>query len=183
MTDRHMIETAMAAIRLAGSEPAPRKRAKDAPLDLDGLEHVAGLHIGIAYSMLSASLQQALDTIRLTPKWTTILWLAGANPGLSQIVLSRFLKVRRASVNQFVKALVDDGLVELRPDASDGRKLGIHLTPAGRERLAAARQIVAAHEAWLTERLAPGEVATLLRLLAKLTDRADADGEMPGGNS
>lgn len=183
MSDSMMTGMDVAALFQASGEPVARRRSKDAPLALDGLEHVAGLHIGIAYSMLSASLQQALDTIRLTPKWTTILWLAGANPGLSQIVLSRFLKVRRASVNQFVKALVEDGLIELRPDASDGRKLGLHLTAAGRERLSAARAIVTAHEAWLTERLSPGEVGTLLHLLAKLTDRSDADGEMPGGNS
>jgi DNA-binding MarR family transcriptional regulator len=83
-------------------------------------------------------------------------------------------RVRPQSMAQTVGDLEDDGLVERRPDPSDGRRASVSLTASGREALEADRRhregwLVRAIEDELTpeERQTLGDSVSLLRRLAE----------------
>ncbi len=83
--------------------------------------------------------------------------------------------VRPQSMSQTVYELESDGLIERRPDARDGRRSQIALTPRGRRALYADR---AAREGWLATEIAQftaEEQATLREAVRLLTRLADAD--------
>ena len=69
----------------------------------------------------------------------------GAQP---QAEVARRLMVTAPVVTRLASALVDAGLVERRPDASDRRAVLLELTPTGRRRARAMRRdlLAAAHE-------------------------------------
>ena len=67
-------------------------------------------------------------------------------------------------------ALERRGLIERRPHPSDGRAMGVHLTPAGVELTAQAEQTAAQLEEDATHRLTAAERKTLIRLLQKVYD-------------
>lgn len=89
--------------------------------------------------------------------------------------------VRRQSMAETVAALRADGLVEARPDPTDGRKVLIHATDRGRSLSAT---IPAAREKWLdaaiTGLLDPEEQQTLRKAAAVMHRLADGD-PRPGG--
>ena len=72
-------------------------------------------------------------------------------------------------------ALVDrlerDGLVVRHRHATDRRSYALSLTPEGRAALTGLKDLVRQHEARIAAALAPGEQATLLDLLGKLTSK------------
>ena len=87
--------------------------------------------------------------------------------------LAAIESVRPQSMSQTVCELEAEGLIERRPDASDGRRTQIALTACGRAALDADR---AAREGWLAKEIAeftPEEQETLreaVRLLNRLVD-------------
>ena len=91
--------------------------------------------------------------------------------------------VRRQSMAEIISALRAAGLVESKPDPSDGRKILIHATRRGRQ---LSQTIPAAREAWLdsaiTGILGPDEQQTLLKAAAIMNRLADSDArQSPAG--
>jgi len=91
--------------------------------------------------------------------------------------------VRRQSMAETVAALRADGLVEVEPDPSDGRKMLIQATERGRLLSAT---IPAAREKWLdsaiTGLLDAGEQQTLRKAAAIMNRVADSDTRPSGIN-
>ena len=84
--------------------------------------------------------------------------------------------VRRQSMGEIITALRAGGLVEAKPDPSDGRKILIHATRRGR---ALSETIPAAREAWLESAIASllsaDDQQTLLKAAAIMNRLADGD--------
>jgi len=84
--------------------------------------------------------------------------------------------VRRQSMAETVAALRADGLVDVKPDPSDGRKMLIHATPRGRS---LSETIPAAREKWLDTAIAglldADEQQTLLKAAAIMNRLADSN--------
>lgn len=104
------------------------------------------------------------------------LWrVCRQNPGgeqtLSPAELAERTGVTRATVTGLVDTLERDGLVTRTPDPADRRMMSVRLTPKG-ERLV--MEIMPSHfqrMAWLMEPLDEDERQTMVRLLAKITQR------------
>jgi DNA-binding MarR family transcriptional regulator len=83
--------------------------------------------------------------------------------------------IRRQSMAEIVAVLRTGGLVEPKPDSSDGRKVLLHATQPGRDLIAI---IPAAREVWLesamTGMLSPDEQQTLLKAAAIMNRLADS---------
>ena len=155
------------------SQPArgrkPDARVMRAPeLHLAGLEQIVGLHLGIGHSLLVLKLEPRLKPLGLTAKQVTILWLAEANPDITQIEISRFLGIERATIHQFTKSLVKNGMIAIEPSHSDRRATRLQLTDKGRLAVEQARAVIAEHEAEATAMLTPIERRLLVDLLVKL---------------
>lgn len=82
--------------------------------------------------------------------------------------LGRAIGVDQPRASRLVQALADAGLVRRIPDPSDGRRVVIEPTKAGRSRFEAHAEARAAEVAAAAESLTEAELAELARLLAKL---------------
>lgn len=84
----------------------------------------------------------------------------------SQAALSRRCGIDRSDMVALVNDLALGGLLERRPDETDRRRNVVSLTAAGRERLQALREVIAAAQ---DELLAPLSASERERLVALLT--------------
>ena len=100
----------------------------------------------------------------------SVLSLVAHNPGITSRQLCATLSVLPPNMVGLIAALERRGLIERRPHPSDGRAMGVHLTPAGVELTAQAEQTAAQLEEDATNRLTAAERKTLIRLLQKVYD-------------
>ena len=155
-------------------------------MDLDGLDAILGVHVSLANVIILQHFNRS--DVGLTPKQTSTLWLAAANPGVPQVDIARFFRMDRATMLGITNSLVEQGLLDRGPSIRNGRTIGLHITAAGAERLATARAAIARHEQWIKSALTGEEVDQLMYLLqrlyrpreAELTDDADGALELLG---
>jgi len=98
----------------------------------------------------------------------SVLSLVAHNPGVTSRELCATLNVLPPNMVGLIAALEKRGLIERRPHPSDGRAMGVHLTPAGIDLTAQAEQTAAQLEEDATARLTATERKTLIRLLQKI---------------
>ena len=151
---------------MAGSPTGADARGGATPLG--SLETVFGLHVGLAHSAIIQELKRQLEPLQLTPKQTSLLWLSGETPGIAQADVARLLLVDRATMLGITNKLSRRGLIERRPSPNGGRRLGLHLTPDGHAMLVRAREVIARHEAWLTDRFSADELGIAMELLKRI---------------
>jgi DNA-binding MarR family transcriptional regulator len=112
---------------------------------------------------------EALEPLGLKPPHFGVLTLIDTNPASAQREL-----VERSMIDpSTMVAVIDDlearGLAERRPDPNDRRRRAIHLTPQGRRTLERARKVAISTAGEVFEPLDDREMATLVRLLRKLS--------------
>jgi DNA-binding MarR family transcriptional regulator len=100
----------------------------------------------------------------------SLLELISRNPGIGPNSLAEILFLDPPKVTVLLRHLTAAGLVDRVPSSADGRKFELNLTPAGRERLEAARQFGQAQERRIAQGLSADERAELNRLLRKLQE-------------
>ena len=139
----------------------------DVPHELDG---ILGFHIRLAHGAVYRHFNETSGSAGLTQKQTSVLWLVGDEPGISQTDIARRLHIDRATTMAIINTLTMRDYLERRPSSTDRRRQALHLTPAGQAALTIARAAVAAHEAWLVARFKPAEVTQLIALLRRIHD-------------
>lgn len=144
-------------------------------MDLDGLDEILGVHLGLANVIILQHFNRTFSEIGLTPKQTSTLWLAAANPGIAQVDIARFFRMDRATMLGITNSLTDQGLLDRGPSIRSGRTVGLHITPAGAAKLAAAKAAVAKHEQWVKSALTPKELDQLFHLLRRLNRPREAE--------
>lgn len=100
----------------------------------------------------------------------SVLSLVAHNPGITSRQLCATLNVLPPNMVGLIAALERRGLIERRPHPSDGRAMGVHLTPDGTALTVQAEATAAQLEQDATARLTPTERKTLIRLLQKVYD-------------
>ena len=98
----------------------------------------------------------------------SVLSLVAHNPGITSRQLCATLGVLPPNLVGLIAGLEKRGLIERRPHPSDGRAMGVHLTPAGADLTAQAEHTAAQLEVDATARLTTTERKTLIRLLQKI---------------
>jgi len=156
--------------RVANSSSARKASTEDTKVRVErnDMEGLAGYQLRLAYVTISRHFATAMAPIDLTQKQTGVLWLIGANAGVSQIALATELAMDRASMMAIVDRLEDRKLIFRERSRQDGRRQELYLTPKGRKVLAQSKTILAAHERWITDRFTGEEIATLLSLLKRI---------------
>ncbi|MGW7459650.1 MarR family winged helix-turn-helix transcriptional regulator [Streptomyces sp. NPDC054797] len=135
----------------------------------DVTEHV-GYRLKRASAALRGAMDKALREHGLTVPQYSCLELLDQKPGLSNADLARGTFVSRQSANVVLRGLKEAGLIS-RPATTDhGRALPVHLTPAGQERLHAARAAVYAIEVRMVDALSGKRLAALLADLDTMTE-------------
>ena len=104
----------------------------------------------------------------LRPVDFSILSVIRHNPGITSKQLCTALSLLPPNLVGKITALDARGLLLRHPHPSDGRALGLQLTPAGQALMARAEATAFQLEAQAASALSPAERRTLLRLLQKV---------------
>jgi DNA-binding MarR family transcriptional regulator len=140
--------------------------SKAAQMDLDGLTAHLGYLIRRAQIWIFQDFIRTLATVNIRPAQYSVLTVIDANPGLTQMSLSKALGIERARLVHLLDGLEARRFVERRPSASDRRSHALHLTARGGTALTAIKALAQEHEQHLAERVGRKNRQQLLRLLA-----------------
>lgn len=132
------------------------------------LDDVLGLHLRLAHGAVTRHFAEHFAELGLTQKQVSVLWLAHDRPGIAQTDLAARLQMDRATTMAIVHALERRGLLARGHVEGDKRRVALSLTVEGETALAAAREAIAAHEAWLKGKFSAAEVTTLMALLRRI---------------
>ena len=140
------------------------------PADTGFLRTLVGYNTRRAALSIIAVFMERMAVYDLKVVDFSVLSLVAHNPGITSRQLCATLSVLPPNMVGLIAALERRGLIERRPHPSDGRAMGVHLTPAGVELTAQAEQTAAQLEEDATNRLTTAERKTLIRLLQKVYD-------------
>jgi DNA-binding MarR family transcriptional regulator len=110
---------------------------------------------------LARELRKETETLGVTARQVTLLWLIKQNPGLSLRELAAEEGISAPALSGHVDRLERAGLIERVRDAGDRRRVGLTLTEDGARLL---KRVRARRTTWLAERLRdlqPEEVAAI----------------------
>ncbi|MEV6066757.1 MarR family transcriptional regulator [Nocardia sp. NPDC052001] len=110
---------------------------------------------------MRAAIGEELKAFGLTTSQYATLMMTGSHPGMSVADIAREVASTRQAANEMISGLESEGLIERSPHPTDRRTHQIHITEAGRERLAAARVAVARREAELEAAMTPKQRETV----------------------
>jgi DNA-binding MarR family transcriptional regulator len=131
----------------------------------DGL---LGYHLRRLSVLVMADFTEALAPLGLKPAEASLLYVVGAQAGLTQSDIGKVLGIQRANMAPLIAGLMQRGLVER--DRVDGRSQALRLSPAGEAARAAAWEVNRVHEARMFGTLseaARGKMAAQLRGLGQ----------------
>src|SRR3954469_23199610 len=124
---------------------------------------------------VSSAIATELKAIGLSIPQFDLLSTLTEREGLTQQELAERLYVTKGNVSGLVDRLVDAGLVERHAIPGDRRSHALHLTPKGRELAQAGIKAQRAYVQRTLGRLAPGDLASLDRLVGAWRDEARRD--------
>ena len=158
----------------ARTSPATPPCPEDAPtpaveaVDTRFLRSLAGYNTRRASLAIIEVFMERMAVYDLKVVDFSVLSLVAHNPGVTSRQLCAALNVLPPNLVGLIAALERRGLIERRPHPSDGRAMGVHLTPEGIELTARAEKTAAQLEEDATSRLTAAERKTLIRLLQKI---------------
>jgi DNA-binding MarR family transcriptional regulator len=117
---------------------------------------------------LARELRKETESLGVTARQVTLLWLIRTNPGLSLRELAAEEGISAPALSGYVDRLEKAGLIERVRDAEDRRRVGLTLTEDGSRLL---KRVRARRTTWLAERLReldPEEVAAIERAIEPL---------------
>jgi len=110
---------------------------------------------------LSRELRKETESLGVTARQVTLLWLIKTNRGLSLRELAAEERISAPALSGHVDRLERAGLIERVRDETDRRRVGLTLTEEGARLL---RRVRARRTTWLAERLrelTPDEIAAI----------------------
>jgi DNA-binding MarR family transcriptional regulator len=159
----------------AADTVAPAPETVASALDLGSLPASIGYMLRRASLAVNHDLASRAAAIDLRPAQFAVLAIIDRNPGLRQTQVAEALQIKKTNFVALLDALEARGLVRRERVAADRRSYALHLTPQGRDILAAMRQIETAHEAELRQHIGPENAALFMQLLARLAQSRRAD--------
>ena len=110
---------------------------------------------------LARELRKETETLGVTARQVSLLWLIKRSPGLSLRELAAEEGISAPALSGYVDRLERAGLIERVRDAEDRRRVGLTLTEEGSRLL---KRVRARRTTWLAERLReldPDEIAAV----------------------
>ena len=162
----------MSSVRTRKAPPPPCPEAAPAPavdaVDTRFLRTLVGYNTRRASLAIIEVFMERMAVYDLKVVDFSVLSLVAHNPGVTSRQLCAALNVLPPNLVGLIAALERRGLIERRPHPSDGRAMGVHLTPEGVALTQQAEKTAAQLEQDATSRLTAAERKTLIRLLQKI---------------
>jgi len=137
-------------------------------VDTSYLESLIGYNARRAALSVIEVFLDRMAVYKLRPVDFSVLSLVTHNAGITSRQLCTTLGILPPNLVGMVGTLEKRGLIARLPHPSDGRAMGLHLTPAGEKLMRDAERTAAKLEAEVAARLSPTEARTLIRLLKKV---------------
>jgi DNA-binding MarR family transcriptional regulator len=150
-------------------------RPSNLPLRLEGLDPLSARVFDAWLDALAAHRQLMVRVFAdhdAHPAQAHCLRIIAEHDGLSQRELGRAIRLSPPTVTAMLKRMEKAGIVERRPDETDGRVTRVHLTTVGRERDREARATLAKAIGAVLGSLDERDRAELARLLELVAERA-----------
>jgi DNA-binding MarR family transcriptional regulator len=144
-----------------------KNEATDGDIKLGLHAERLGFQVRRLHHLLSERVAEAFLPYDLRPGSLTVMVLISANPGYSQIELSRVGNLDRSAIVTIVDGLEARGLAIRGRSSSDRRRNSLFLTPAGEKLMQEMHQLAMATEQPLHDGLTPEEYDRLFELLEK----------------
>jgi MarR family transcriptional regulator for hemolysin len=147
---------------------------------------------GIRFSLLARRWRQMLDAhlanAGLTDAtWIPLVHLEETGGGMTQKALAALVGIEGPSLVRLLDIVCSQGLVERRPDESDGRARLVYLTPAGKRRVAKIRRELALAEERMLKDVSEKDIAMMLknfeRIDQRITQMKEARGQITKGGA
>ena len=136
--------------------------------------HTAHLEALLGYNTRRAALHiigafmQNMAEFDLRPAEFSVLSLIRHNPGITSRQLCAALNILPPNLVVILKQFEKRKLIARKPHPTDGRAIGLSLTPSGETLVARAEEMSAASDLSATQSLSAAERKTLMRLLQKI---------------
>jgi DNA-binding MarR family transcriptional regulator len=102
----------------------------------------------------------------------------GSHPGIDATRLSQVIYFDRSTIGDVLDRMASKGWILRESTTSDRRVKLLKLSPAGQEILLQVEPAIRRVQERLIAPLSPGEAKTLIRLLARMADAAEDDGDV-----
>jgi DNA-binding MarR family transcriptional regulator len=102
----------------------------------------------------------------------------GSHPGIDATRLSQVIYFDRSTIGDVLDRIESKGWILRESTTSDRRVKLLKLSPAGQEILLQVEPAIRRVQERLVAPLSPGEGKTLIRLLARMADAAEGDGDV-----
>jgi DNA-binding MarR family transcriptional regulator len=145
----------------------PRDEAKDRELQLGLHGQRLGFLVRRLHHLLSQRVEAAFTSYGLRPGSLTMMVLISANPGYSQVELSRIGNLDKSAIVTIVDELETRGLAIRGRSSSDRRRNSLFLTAQGEKLMKEMHQLAMTTEQPLRDGLSPQEYDQLFELLEK----------------
>ena len=142
----------------------------DGDEDIGEIRDIVGFHIRLAHGAVYRHFTETFNSLDLTQKQVSVLWLVDDHPDIAQTDLARRMRMDRATTMAIVNRLEARKFLVRGKSESDGRKQTLNLTEQGREILVIAKEAIRSHEELLKSRFTNAEVTKLIELLTRIHD-------------
>jgi DNA-binding MarR family transcriptional regulator len=151
--------------RPAGTKPEEWAAGR---INYGRLPDYLGFNLRRAQAAMFGDFARLTGDLDLTPGQFSLLVLLAANPGISQIGLSRAFGLDKSTVSPSIDRLEKRGLVERTRTPNDRRFYALHLTPAGGDLLMRATERVERQESTMARALTPDERRAMIDMLQRV---------------
>ena len=136
-------------------------------IDSSYLQGLIGYNASRASLAVVTVFLERMAVYGLKPVNFSVMSLITHNPGITSRQLCSCLGILPPNLVGMLNALEQRKLISRQPHPSDGRAMGLHLTPAGTRLMRDAERTATELEAEVASKLTPAETRTLIRLLKK----------------
>ena len=156
----------MSTLQRIRPDDHPREASPEAELPL--LEDLLGYQTRRAALHIIARFHEDLKSLALRPVTFSVLTVVGKRPGITAREVCDLLGIQPPNLVGIVNDLRHRGWLDRQPHPTDGRALGLHLTPAGHDQFQRAEELAVESDRQVSGHLNPSERETLIALLKKL---------------
>jgi DNA-binding MarR family transcriptional regulator len=161
---------AQAPVQEGSRRPTRRtdKAATRRALALGVIEQHLGYFVRRLQVWIFQDFMRGLSSLEIRPAQFSVLAVIEANPGLSQSDIAELLGIERARLVRMLDRLERRGLTERRAVPTDRRSHALYLTREGHRVLKQIKELAAAHEVRLIQKLGPEKHRLLLGMLREV---------------
>lgn len=143
--------------------------------DIPELPRMLGHHLRRAHLSLWRKFNDNVGQGKLRPGQFGLLSAIEANPGISQIEVSRLLDLDKATVVSLMTLLEKSELAMRRQSAQDRRRYELFLTPKGKRKITTLRKKLYEHEDSFRKLFTRAEFSQFIEFLQRVYQASDRE--------